>query len=80
MWEPLHHLRWSPSPRGEAFGDGEGLGLRWGWFGRWDPSTAWRRSPSPRGEAFRWGGFGVEVGVVWEVEPLHRLTAVFFPF
>ena len=27
MGEPLHHLRWSPSPRGEAFGGGEGFGV-----------------------------------------------------
>ena len=44
--EPLHHLRWSPSPRGEALGMGK---------------------------------FEVEMGAVWEVEPLHRLAAIPLP-
>ena len=44
---PLHHLRWSPSPRGEAFEGWEGFGVEVevGLDGG-DPSTAWRRSPS----------------------------------
>ena len=48
--EPLHRLRRSPSPRGEALGMGK-FGVEVGLIWEVGPLHHLRWSPSPRGEA-----------------------------